>query len=158
MSDFLIYAARLQDAGIAYLSVRLHTRKDRTRMMRVTPHGSYPTEVHARWPWRDFELCGTDRVLESVKDDMLYGEGGPTAEKVQSAIDKHPLLRDDLAEWFADYLLCPPPTDEEIEAEAGNISEGEVKRFGDRLKHMLRGIDIVRQRDASQKPPLAQGE
>ena len=60
MSDFLIYAARLQDAGVEHLSVRLFTAKDRTRMMMVTPHGSYPLQVQERWPARHFELCGTD--------------------------------------------------------------------------------------------------
>ena len=147
MSDFLIYAARLQDAGIEHLRVHLFTAKDRTRMMQVTPHGSYPQQAQERWPARVFELDGTDRELESLKDGMLYTDGGPTAEAVQAAITKHPLLRDDLNEWFADCLLCRMPTDEEVEAEAVNVSEADVKRSADRIKHMLRGIDIAKQRE-----------
>lgn len=109
MSDFLIYAARLQDAGVEHLSVRLFTAKDRTRMMMVTPHGSYPQAVQERWPARHFELCGTDRLLERLKDDMLYSDGGVTAENVQAAIDAHPLLRDDLREFLADWTLTQMP-------------------------------------------------
>jgi hypothetical protein len=146
MSDFLIYAARLQDAGINHLSVRIFTGPKRVRMMRVAPHGSYPQDVQSRWPCRDFELCGTDRVLERVKDDMAYSDDGPTAEKVRAAIDAHPLLADDLREWFADYLLSPMPTDEEIAAV--EVSEAEVMRSLQYVKGILRGTDVRQSRKA----------
>lgn len=154
MSDFLIYAARLQDVGVEHLSVRLFTGagKERIRMMRVRPHGSYPKEVLDRWPWRDFELCGTDRVLEGLKDDLIYGDK-VTAENVQAAIDAHPWLREDLTEWYADWLLVDMPTDDDIEAAAAEVSDADVQRSADRVKHMLHGLDIARRRDAMKAVP-----
>jgi hypothetical protein len=152
MSDFLIYAARLQDAGIEHLSVRIFTAKDRTRMMRVAPHGSYPQEVHSRWLCRDFELCGTDRVLERVKDDMLYSDDGVTAEKVQAAIDAHPLLRDDLCAFLADWTLTQMPTDEEVASYELTAAEEEAgNRMADKVKAWIHGIDIARSRDAMRR-------
>lgn len=153
MSDFLIYAARLQDAGVTSLWVSLGSDKDRTRLMHVSPDSTTPPELAARFPTRTFELCGTDRVLEKLKDDMLYSADGVTPEKVQAAIDAHPLLRDDLCEFLADYMMCPPSSvddtsDEEAEA---LVSDEQVRRMGDRLKHMLHGIDIARGRDAATK-------
>ena len=65
MSDFLIYAARLQDAGVTSLWVSLGSDKDRTRLMHVSPASGTPPELAARFPMRTFELCGTDRVLRS---------------------------------------------------------------------------------------------
>lgn len=157
MSDFLVYAARLQDAGVEHLSVRIWTAKDRTRMMRVKPHSRYANDED-RWPARDFELCGTDRVLERLKDDMVYSDDGPTPEKVLAAITSHPLLRDDLNEWYADWLLVKMPTDEELEDAAEQIPEGEILRSAERMKAMLRGLDIARQRDAmAADTPKAQG-
>jgi hypothetical protein len=147
VSDFLIYAARLQDAGIGHLSVLLHTRADRTRMMKVTPHAGYADVVRNRWPARDFELCGIDRVLERLKDDMLYSDDGPTPEKLKIALDAHPLQADDLREWFADWLLTGGgPTDEELDAV--EVDEADAKRTADMVKNMLRGLNIARRRDA----------
>ena len=151
MSDFLIYAARLQDAGVCSLWVSLGSDKEGTRLMHVSPDSTTPPELAARYPTRTFELCGTDRVLERLKDDMLYSPDGVTPEKVQAAIAAHPLLRDDLCEFLADYTLCPPPSVEDIsegEAEA-TVSDDQVRRMGDRLKHMLRGIDIARAQEAA---------
>lgn len=148
MSHFLIYAARLQDAGVVHLSVHIWTAKDRTRMMKVTPHGSYPQHVQERWPARDFELCGTDRVLERLQDDMSYSDEGVTAEKVQAAIDAHPLLADDLREWFADCLLLEMPTDAEVEAAAGEVEDSSVERTVQYVKGLMRGIDVVQARKA----------
>lgn len=150
MSDFLIYAARLQDAGVCSLWVSLGSDKDGTRLMHVSPDSTTPPELAARYPTRTFELCGTDRVLEKLKDDMLYSDEGVTAQKVQAAINAHPLLRDDLCAFLADYTLCPPPSMDEIsdaEAEA-MVSDDQARRLGDRLKHMMRGIDIARAQDA----------
>ena len=147
MSDFLVYAARLQDAGIEHLSVRVWTAKDRMRMMRVAPHGSYPQEVQSRWLCRDFELCGTDRVLERLKDDMSYSDTGVTPEKVQAAIDAHPLLRDDLNEWLADSLVLQMPTPEEVAAEP--VDEAMVTGTQQYIKGLMRGIDILQARKAS---------
>jgi hypothetical protein len=146
MSDFLIYAARLQDAGVCSLWVSLGSDKSGTRLMHVSPDSSTPPALAAKYPTRTFELCGTDRVLEKLKDDMVYSDDGPTPEKVLAAIDAHPILRDDLASWFADWLLVKIPTDEELDAV--EIDEADVQRSADRIKGMLRGIDIARQRDA----------
>lgn len=150
MSDFLIYAARLQDAGVCSLWVSLGSDKDRTRLMHVSPDSTTPPELAARYPTRTFELCGTDRVLERVKDDMLYSDDGVTPEKVRAAITAHPLLRDDLCEFLADYLLMRADPEEDPEAEdaaAAAVDDAMVKRMGDRLKHMMRGLDIAKQRD-----------
>ena len=151
MSDFLIYAARLQDAGVCGLWVSLGSDKEGARLMHVSPDSTTPPELAARYPTRTFELCGTDRVLEKLKDDMLYSDDGVTPEKVQAAIDAHPLLRDDLCGFLADYTMCPPPSVDDIseeEAEA-TVSDDQVRRMGDRLKHMLRGIDIARAQDGA---------
>lgn len=150
MSDFLIYAARLQDAGVCSLWVSLGSDKEGTRLMHVSPDSNTPTELAALYPTRTFELCGTDRVLERLKDDMLYSADGVTPEKVLAAIEAHPLLRDDLCEFLADYTLCPPPSVDDIsdeEAEA-MVSDAQVRRMGDRLKNMLHGMDIAKRRDA----------
>ena len=151
MSDFLIYAARLQDAGISQLRVVLDASDDGTRLMRVSPAITSPThptvEMMQRYPERTFELCGTDRVLEKLKDDMAYSDTGPTAEKLKAAIEAHPMLRDDLVTWFADYLLCKPALDEPPDLSPEDAAAAE--RMGERLKGMLRGLDIARNRAAA---------
>jgi hypothetical protein len=157
MSHFLIYAARLQDAGISSLWVSLGSDKTGTRLMHVSPDASTPPELAAKYPTRTFELCGTDRVLERVQDDMTYSEEGPTPEKIEAAIAKHPLLADDLLTWFADWTLVPPPTDEEIAAvELTEADEAAGKRMCIRLQGMLRGLEIARARDAMQTPSGSQ--
>lgn len=144
MSDFLIYAARLQDAGVCSLCVSLGSNKEGTRLMHVSPDSSTPRELAARYPTRTFELCGTDRVLEALKDDMLFSDDGPTPEKVQAAIDAHPLQADDLREWFADWLLCPPLTDEDLDAAADEVESDSAKRTAQSVKDMLRGAYLAR--------------
>lgn len=157
MSHFLIYAARLQDAGVCSLWVSLGSDKDRTRLMHVSPDASTPPELAARFPTRTFELCGTDRLLEKLTDDMAYSEGGPTPEKLAAAIAAHPLAADDLREWYADWLLSPPLTDEDLaEAEAEVTSES-VERTVRWAKGVMKGLDIARQRDAM-KTPAAEGK
>jgi hypothetical protein len=151
MSHFLIYAARLQDAGVSILTVTLHARKDRTRMMTVAPNGHYSPEVQRKFPARDFEMCGTDRVLEQLQDDMAYSDDGPTAEKIAAACAAHPLQADDLREWYADWLLNPPITDEEI-ANAPDVSDEQVERSVRWVKGVMKGLDIARQRDAMKRP------
>lgn len=156
MSDFLIYAARLQDAGISELRVVLDASEDGTRLMRVSPAITSPThptvEFMQRYPERTFELCGTDRVLERLKDDMAYSEDGPTPEKLKAAMEAHPLQRDDLLLWFADFMLCKlvldEPPEEGDEPELSPEDAVASERFGIRLKGMLAGLDIARQRDA----------
>ncbi len=151
MSDFLIYAARLQDAGVCSLWVSLGSDKEGTRLMHVSPDSTTPRDLAARYPTRTFELCGTDRVLERLKDDMLYSDNGVTKEKVLAAIEAHPLLRDDLCAFLADYLLMQdaPEDPEAEEAAAAAVDDAMVNRMGDRLKHMLCGLDIARRQDAS---------
>lgn len=150
MRDFLIYAARLQDAGVCSLWVSLGSDKDGTRLMHVSPDSTTPPELAARYPTRTFELCGTDRVLERLKDDMLYSDDGVTPEKVMAAIEAHPLLRDDLCAFLADYMLFPPPSVDDISEEEAEamVSDDQVRRMGDRLKNMLRGLDIAKRRYA----------
>lgn len=160
MSHFLIYAARLQDAGISELRVILDAARDGTRLMRVSPAITSPThptvEMMQRYPERTFELCGTDRVLERLEDEMAYSEGGPTAEKLKAAIDAHPLLERDLVEWFADFMACKPLADEPPEeGEEPELSPELVEasaRFTERMKGMLAGLDIARCREAATKP------
>ena len=146
MNDFLIYAARLQDAGVCSLWVSLGSNEAGTRLMHVSPDSSTPRELAARYPTRTFDLCGTDRVLEALKDDMTYSEGGATEEKVQAAISAHPLLADDLREWWELYKLMPPLDDDELEGV--ELDEAEVIRSAERAKGILRGLDIARQHDA----------
>lgn len=149
MSDFLIYAARLQDAGISDLWVSLGSDKDGTRLMHVSLNNA--GEVGARFPTRTFELCGTDRVLERIKDDMLYSDA-MTPERLQAEIDAHPLQADDLRVWFADWLLSEEPTEADLtEAEEGVVSAS-VERTMEHMKGVMRGLDIARRRDAMQRP------
>ena len=157
MSHFLIYAGRLQDAGVCSLWVSLGSDKDGTRLMHVSPDASTPPELAARFPTRTFELCGTDRVLEQLQDDMVYSDEGPTPEKVQAAIAANPLQADDLREWYTDWLLCPPPTDEEIAEAESEVTSESVQRSMERVKGMLRGLDIARQRDATKTGTVAAG-
>jgi hypothetical protein len=137
MSHFLLYAARLQDAGITELRVRLDTAPDRERIMHVEAPGH---------PTRTFTTDGTDRMLESLEDGMAYAKGGPTKEMLQAAIEKHPAAREDLCEWFADALLMVPITDEDL-AEV-ELDEAAVARTAQYAKGLMRGIDIVRTQEA----------
>ena len=146
MSDFLVYAARLQDAGISSLWVSLGSNVDHIRLMHVSPDASVSRDLAAKFPTRTFELCGTDRVLERLKDDMTYSDTGVTAEKVQAAIDAHPLLREDLTEWLEDSLLLQMPTPEEVAAE--QVDEDTFTRTAQYAKGLMRGIDILRARKA----------
>ena len=68
-----------------------------------------------------------------------------------AAIEAHPLLRDDLCAFLADYTLCPPASLDDISAEEAEamVSDDQARRMGDRLKHMMRGIDIARAQDAA---------
>ncbi len=154
MSHFLIHAARLQDAGVDILTVTLHARKDGTRMMTVCPNGNYnPPEVLRKWPARDFELCGTDRLLEQLTDDMAYAEGGPTPGMLAAAIERHPFAADDLREWYADWLLTPRLTDEDLAAAEAEGTPEQVEKMTQWTKGLLKGLDVTRQRKAMQAPP-----
>lgn len=48
MSDFLIYAARLQDAGVCSLWVSLGSDKEGTRLMHVSPDRTTPPVTRDR--------------------------------------------------------------------------------------------------------------
>lgn len=152
MSHFLIYAARLQDAGVCSLWVSLGSDKNRTRLMHVSPDASTPPALAARFPTRTFELCGTDRVLEQLEDDMAYSDDGPTPEKLAAAIAAHPLQADDLRAWYADWLLNPPITDEEMAGAADEVSDAQVERTVRWVKGVMKGLDIARQREAMKTP------
>jgi hypothetical protein len=164
VSHFLIYAARLQDAGVQKLWVRLDTAKDRTRLMHVSPalNGIEPETdmaLVARFPERTFELCGTDRVLEQLQDDMAYSDDGPTPEKIAAACAAHPLQADDLREWYADWLLNPPLTDEEM-ADLPEVTDAQVDNTVQWVKGVMKGLGIARQRDAMKTPvpPVTEAE
>lgn len=150
MSDFLIYAARLQDVGICSLWVSLGSNKDGTRVMHVSPDATTPRALAESYPTRTFDLCGTDRVLERVKDNMIYSDFGPTPERVLAAIAEHPLLADDLSEWFMDYKSLNVPTEAEIDAAAETITDAQVKSTQDYVRGLMKGIDVVRARRAMQ--------
>jgi hypothetical protein len=152
MSHFLIHAARMQDAGVGLLCVRLGTAADGMRLMHVAPDPTASTaKLLVQFPERTFELCGTDRLLEKLEDDMAYADGGPTPEMLAKAIEKHPLAADDLREWYANYLLIPMPTDEELAAEAEELDEAVVQRTVARVQGIMKGLDIARQRDAMKR-------
>lgn len=152
MSHFLIHAARLQDAGVVILTVTLHVREDSTRMMTVTPSGNhYPVETVRQFPARDFELCGTDRLLEQLEDDMAFAEGGPTPEMLAAAIERHPLAADDLREWYANWLAMPRLTDEDLAAAEADVKPEQVERLTQWTKGVLKGLDIQRTRDAMKR-------
>jgi hypothetical protein len=149
MSHFLIHAARLQDAGISHLLLRLEVAEDGTRLMRVVPH--MPYKIATDFPTRTFELCGTDRLLETLQDDMAYSVDGPTPEKLEAAIKAHPAAADDLRGWYADWLLSPPLTDEEI-ADLPEVADSKVDSTVRWVKGVMKGLDIARQREAMKTP------
>lgn len=149
MSHFVIYAARLQDAGINHLSIQLGTAKDRTRTMRVEPGVASAPPGAVDFPARTFDLCGTDRVLEALEDDMAFSEDGPTAEKLQAAIAAHPHLRDDLSAWFINWSSVERATDEEVAEAADQISDASIERTTQWVKGLLRGLDIARTRESA---------
>lgn len=155
MSHFLIHAARMQDAGVKHLTVTLETADDRTRLMYVSPDRDQPQALKERFLTRTFELCGTDRVLEQLQDDMAYSDDGPTAEKIAAACAAHPLQADDLRAWYADWLLSPPLTDEDIAGAEAEVSSASVDRIVQWTKGVMKGLDISRQREAMKTPGSA---
>jgi hypothetical protein len=146
MNDFLIYAARLQDAGVTTLELALSFDKDRMRIMHVTPGSSVFQEISSQWPTRTFHLDGTDPLLKSLKDDMLYDNDGPTPEMIEKAVVKYPWLREDLNEWLSDYLLHPLSTNEDLEDI--EVSTSDVHDMATYAKGLMRGIDITREQEA----------
>lgn len=151
MSDFLVYAARLQDAGVCSLWISLGSDKEGTRLMHVSPDASTPRDLAAKFPTRTFELCGTDRVLETLKDDMAYSDDGPTPEKLAAAIKRHPVAADDLREWYANWMAMPMPSDEDLAAAADEVDDASVQRIVQWTKGVMRGLDIAKTRDAMKK-------
>jgi hypothetical protein len=149
VNDFLIYAARLQDAGVCSLWISLGSNKERTRLMHVSPDSTVPAELAAKYPTRTFELDGTDRLLRDLKDEMVFGDGGATPEKLMAAIELHPLAADDLREWFADWLISRPNGDEvEItETEMVEINAS-AERSLSYVKGLMRGLDANREKAA----------
>jgi hypothetical protein len=157
MSHFLIYAARLQDAGVCSLWVSLGSNRDGTRLMHVSPDASTPRDLAAKFPTRTFELCGTDRLLETLEDEMAYADGGPTPEMLAAAIERYPLAAEDLREWYADFVSTPPLTDEELASTEADVSSASVERIVNWTKGVMRGLDIARQREAMKTPGSASG-
>lgn len=150
MNDFLIYAARLQDAGVVSLWVSLGTGKDRTRLMHVSPDSTVPTELAAKFPTRTFELDGTDQLLQDLKDDMVFGDGGVTPEKLLAAIERHPLAAPELREWYADWLVYQSQKDDTWEPtpeEMADIEES-AKRSMAYTRGLMRGLDSTREKAA----------
>jgi len=147
MNDFLIYAARLQDAGVCSLWISLGSDKERTRLMHVSPDSTTPAELAAKYPTRTFELDGTDRLLQELKDDMVFGDSGPTPEKLEAAIKRHPLAADDLREFFAEWK---PMEDEDYEPTAEEVAdiEASAKRQMSFVRGLMRGLDSNREQAA----------
>lgn len=147
MNDFLIYAARLQDAGVTSLWVSLGSGKERTRLMHVSPDSTTPPELAAKYPTRTFELDGTDRLLQELKDDMVFGDGGPTPEKLEAAIKRHPRAADDLREFFAEWKPMEdgdyePTADEMVDIEASAMHHMSY------VRGLMRGLDANREKAA----------
>lgn len=153
MSDFLIHAARMQDAGVTSLWVSLGSSKDRTRLMHVSPDASTPPELAVRFPTRTFELNGTDRQLQDLQDEMAYSDDGPTKEKIEAACKAYPNGAVDLVEWYADWKACPPITDEELEDPENQPTEEELKRGLARMKGLMEGYDAARALQAQTSAP-----
>jgi len=154
MNDFLIHAARLQDAGVVSLWISLGSDKDRNRLMHVSPDATVPAELAAKYPTRTFHLDGTDQLLQDLKDDMVFGDDGATPEKLAAAIERHPLAADDLREWYADWLLQSPLTDEDLEPTDEEMADIEnfAKRTMAFTKGLMRGLDSNRERSVQSTP------
>lgn len=149
MNDFLIYAARMQDAGVSMLDVSLSIAKDGTRLMAVSI-GSDEKRAYSlsmKYPTRIFELCGSDPLLEKLKDDMTYSEDGPQAWKVDAAIAEYPYLAEDLRDWFDDWNASRGDVlDDEAPLSEGDVTAAELSVA--RIQGLMRGLDIARERAA----------
>jgi hypothetical protein len=150
MNDFLIYAARLQDTGVVSLWVSLGTGKDRTRLMHVSPDSTVPRELAEKYPTRTFSLDGTDQLLQDLKDDMVFGEGGATPEKLAAAIDRHPLAADDLQEWHAEWVAGEALRNDDFQPSDEEMADIEVqaKRHMSFVRGLMRGLDSNREKAA----------
>lgn len=147
MSHFIVYAAALQDAGICSLWVSLGSDKDRTRLMHVSPDASTPPELAAKFPTRTFHLDGTDPALQAIEEDLIYGDGGVTPERVKAAIDANPQYAGNLADLALSWAAAPL-TEEDIEVAADAVTSESVERTQRYLKGLLRGLDIAKSRTA----------
>lgn len=144
---FMTHTKRMEEAGIFAVRVTLGgVDAAGNRLMVVTPHESVRVVDAAKFPARTFCIDGTDKVLEQLIDDMVFGEGGPTPEKLQAAIDKHPLGRADLLQWYADWIL-DPPGDEEA-GEDVQVDEATVTRTMQFVKGLMRGHAAHRKNEA----------
>lgn len=147
MSHFIVYAAALQDAGVCSLWVSLGSDKDRTRLMHVSPDASTPRELAAQFPTRTFHLDGTDPALQAIEEDLIYGEGGVTPDRVKVAIEANPRYAAELAELALNWADAPL-TEEDIEVAADEVTSETVERTQRYLKGLLRGLDIAKSRGA----------
>jgi hypothetical protein len=68
---------------------------------------------------------------------------------------EHPLQADDLRAWYADWLLSPPITDEDVAAAESEVSSESVDRIVQWTKGVMKGLDISRQREAMKTPAAA---
>lgn len=150
MSDFVVWSNRLHQRGITKLWVQMDIDGEE-RIMHVSPALDMRTlpEARCEMQMRTFSIDGTDRVLERLKDDMAYSEGGPTAEKIKAAIEKSPEHAEDLREWYADWLLNPPASEEELSNI--EVSERDMELSNARIKGLLQGLDAARSRKAASR-------
>lgn len=146
MDHFLLYAARLQDRGIVHLKIVIDTAEDRTRIMRVRPDISrYSPTVYWNYPERVFDLTGTDRVLESLTDDLFFSnDGKPTEDQVKAVIAKHPIYKDDLTDWYNSIKDSVPIDEEDLRDCEEDLNPDSVKRSQDHIRGLLKGLDISR--------------
>jgi hypothetical protein len=148
MNDFLIYAARLQDAGVTSLLVSLGSDKKRNRLMHVSPDSTVPGELAAKFPTRSFLLDGTDELLQQLKDDMVFSDDGPTPEKLAAAIERHPLAAHELREFVAEWKPMPADQDIELTDEEMADIEATAKRQMSYVRGLMRGLDANREKDS----------
>jgi hypothetical protein len=160
MSDnhFLYYAARLQDAGVRHLSITLDVDRKGFRVMHVVPRvGFNASTASAVYAERSFQLTGSDPELQQIEDDLVYGEGGVTPERVAAAIRENPVYAPDLTEfaerWKANDLDDAIAQEMEREPTAEELAAAEVthERLMQFVKGLQRGLDGKRGREVSRR-------
>lgn len=144
---FMAHTKRMEQAGIFAVRITLGgVDADGNRQMVVSPHETVPAADAVLFPPRVFLIDGTDPLLDVLIEEMAYSEDGPTPEKLQAAIERHPLANAELLEFYADWILDPPDAEEAEPSEP--VDEAAVARSLEFVKGLMRGHDAHRKHEA----------
>lgn len=147
-NHFLLYCARMQDAGVASLWVSLGSGGG-YRLMHVSADMTNGEELVRRFPTRTFHLDGTDPKLEQIEEGLVYEGDGVTQERLEAAIAAHPEYTDDLRDFGASWLANGGGNDlEAVEMDEQEMSAdliGTAQKHMQFVKGLMRGLDANRE-------------